>query len=206
MKSFKIILIAICSFFFINLNAQLFVGGNVGFSSSNGENDATIPPKSSSYNLNLRPFVGKFLSEKLAIGLEIDFSLTSRNDANVSKSSSLGINPFLRYYPVKWNKFSVFGQGNIGVEFANSSVKAGGNPTSEVNRTLTYLNIFPGLAFDISEKLSLETAINILNFGYSYSTYNLNNSKSNGSNFNIGGGLSNIVSVNAITIGAIYRF
>ena len=205
MNSFKIILITICSFFFINLNAQLFVGGNVGFNTSNSDNEQTIPQKSSSYNLNIRPFAGKFLSEKLAIGLAIDLSMAGGENANTYKSTGIGVNPFLRYYPVKLNKFSVFGQGNIGVVLTNSSDKTGGI-TSKQKQTRTYLNVYPGLSYDISEKLSLETTINILNFGYSYSTFESGNSKAKSSNFNIGGGLSNVVSVNAITIGAIYRF
>lgn len=210
MKSCKVFLIAICSFVFINLNAQVFVGGSAGFNTSNNNDAGTTPRKSSSYNLNLRPNVGKFLSEKLAIGLALDISLSgSKTDGNpetITNSSGIGVNPFLRYYAVTWNKFSIYGQGNIGMEFSNSSVKSGGTTNDGPKQTRTYLNIFPGLSYDISEKLSLETALHILNFGYSYITSKEGFFKDKGSNFNIGAGLSNIVSLNAITIGAIYKF
>ena len=210
MKSCKVFLIAFCSFAFISLNAQVFVGGSAGFNTSNNKLEGSTARESSSYNLNLRPNAGKFLSEKLAIGLALDISLTgSKTDLNtetITKSSGIGVNPFLRYYAIKWNKFSVFGQGNIGVEFSNSSVKSGGTTSDGPKQTSTYLDIFPGLAYDISEKLSLETSLNILSFGYSYVTSKQGTFKDRGSNFHVGAGLSNIVSLNAITIGAIYKF
>lgn len=210
MKSCKVFLIAICSFVFINLNAQLFVGGNAGFNTSNNNVEGNTSWKSSSYNLNLRPNAGKFLSEKLAIGLALDISLsgskTEVNTETITKSSGFGVIPFMRYYAIKWNKFSVYGQGNVGVEFSLSSVKSGGTTIDGPKQTSTYLEIFPGLAYDISEKLSLETSLNILSFGYSYVSSKQGAVKDKGSNFNIGAGLSNIVSLNAITIGAIYKF
>ena len=92
------------------------------------------------------------------------------------------------------------------MDFSKSSVKTGGTTDDGPKQTRTYLNIFPGLSYDISEKLSLETALHFLNFGYSYTTSKDGFFKDNGSNFNIGAGLSNIVSLDAITIGAIYKF
>jgi opacity protein-like surface antigen len=210
MKSRKVILIALCSLIFINLNAQVFVGGNAGFNTSNNDREGTTTMKSSSYNLNLRPMAGKFLSEKLAIGLALDISLsgskTEVNTETLTKSSGIGVNPFLRYYAINWNKFSVYGQGNIGAEFSNSSVKSGGTTNDGPKETRTYLDIFPGLAYDISEKLSLETSLNILSFGYSYVSLKQGTNEDKRSYFNVGAGLSNIVSLNAVTIGAIYKF
>jgi hypothetical protein len=210
MKSCKVILIAICSFVFINLNAQVFLGGSVGFSTSNNEHEGTTTNKSSNYDLGLSPIAGIFLSEKLAVGLALDFSLSgSKTDVNtetITKSSGIGVIPFLRYYAVKWNKFSVYGQGNVGVEFSNTSIESGGTKNDGPKQTVAYLSVFPGLAYDISEHLSLETSLNIFSFGYSYVTSKQGNSTDKGSNFNIGAGLSNIVSLNAITIGAIYKF
>ncbi len=210
MKSCKVFLIAICSFVFINTSAQVFVGGNAGFNTSNNNLQGMPAQKSFGYNLNLRPNVGKFLSEKLAIGLALDYSLsynkTDGNNETISKSSGIGVSPFLRYYAVKWNKFSIYGQGNIGLEFSKSSVKRGGTINDGPKTTSTYLSIFPGLAYDISEKLSIETSLNILSVGYSHSTSKEDDFTDKRSNFNFGAGLSNIVSLNAITIGAIYKF
>lgn len=209
MKSCKALIIALCSFTFINLNAQIFVGGSAGFNTSKTDHEAT-PRKSSSYNLNFRPNAGWFLSEKMALGLELDISISGSKTENAtettSKSSGIGVSPFLRYYAVRWNNFSIYGQGNIGVGFSSSSVKTGTTTNDGPKQTSTYLSFHPGLAYDISEKLSLETSLNFLSFGYSYNTSKEGTFKDKGSNFNVGAGLSNIVSLNTITIGAIYKF
>lgn len=209
MKSCKVLLIAVCSFVFLNLNAQIFVGGSAGFSSFTTDYDGITALKSSGYDLNLWPKAGKFVSEELAIGLALKFSKSgSKADATdtFNKSTGFGVNPFLRYYAVKWNNFSIYGQGNLGIEYSASSVETGGNTTDGPKQTVTYLNMFPGLAYDISERFSLETSINILSLGYSYRTIKAENSIDKRSSFNVGAGLSNIVSLNAITIGALYKF
>lgn len=211
MKSCRVFLIVLFSFIYISLNAQVFVGGSVRFNTSNNEHNGTTTTfKTSNYSLDLGPSMGKFLSEKLAIGLALDISLsgnkTDVNTETISKSSGIGISPFLRYYALKWNKFSVYGQGNIGLDFSNSSVKTGGTTTDGPKNTVAYLSIYPGLSYDITDKLSLQTSLNILSFGYNYVITKDGSSKDKGSSFNIGAGLGNIISVGAITIGGIYKF
>lgn len=211
MKSCRVFLIALFSFIYISLNAQVFVGGSVRFNTSNSEdNGTTTPQKVSNYNLDLIPSVGKFLSEKLAIGLALNVSLTGNktavNTETISKSSGIGIRPFLRYYALKWNKFSIYGQGNIGLDFYNSSVETGGTTTDGPKQTIASLSIYPGLSYDVSEKLSLQTSLNIFSFGYNYGIVNDGSSKDKISSFNIGAGLGNIISVGEITIGGIYKF
>ena len=210
MKTCRPFLIILFSFIYISLNAQVFVGGSVGFNTSSNEHNGTTTNKSSDYNFNLNPVAGKFLSEKTAIGLALDISLTGdKMDVNTetsSKSSSFGISPFLRYYAIRWNKVSIFGQGNIGLALLNSSNKADGVTTDGPKGTKIYLTFYPGLSYDISENLSLETSLNILSLGYNYTITKIGSAKDKSSNFNIGAGPANIISVGAITIGAIYKF
>jgi outer membrane protein len=212
MKSNSVFLIILFSFFCISLNAQVFIGGNFGFNTINDKTDygGTTTDKTSNYSLSLSPNVGKFLSDKFAIGLALDISLsvntTGVNPETINKTSSLGGSLFLRYYAIKWNKLSVFGQGNIGLAFSNSSTKSGGSTSDGPKATKLYLSVYPGISYDINDKLSLETSLNILSLGYNYITTKTVTYKSNHSSFNIGAGLSNIVSIGAITVGAIYKF
>lgn len=94
MKSSRVSLIVLFSVFCIGLNAQVFIGGNFGFNISDDKtNDggATIN-KSSNYSLSLSPKIGKFLSEKTAIGFALNISLSGNtagvNPETISKSSS----------------------------------------------------------------------------------------------------------------------
>ncbi len=207
MKSRIVILIALLSFLYFNLNAQVFVGGNAGLNTSSHKNDNG---KTSDYNLSLSPNAGKFLSEKFAIGFALDISISgSRSTINtetITRSSTIGVSPFLRYYAIKWDKFSLFGQGNIGLDISNSRNKVGG-VTTEGPRTINlFTNIYPGLSWDLSDKLSLETSLNFLSLGYNYSATGEGTSADKISGFYIRTGLNNIVTLNNITVGAKYKF
>lgn len=212
MKADRILLISLFSFFCVSLNAQVFVGGNFSLNTSGGSttNGTVKTDKISTFGFNLSPKAGMFLSEKLAAGAALDISFSNTKTPGIpettSKSSTIGISPFLRYYAIKMNKFSVFGQGTIGLSFSNSSTKAGTATTDGPKITRLYLNLFPGLAYDLSDKLSLETYLNFFSFGYNNITSKNGTSKDKTSSFGIGAGLDNIVNVGSITIGAIYKF
>lgn len=212
MKTNKIVLIVIFVLFPFILNAQVFLGGNFGLNTSGGsiDNGTITTDKPSSVSFNISPMVGKFLSEKVAIGALIDFSLSRTNNNGtpeiINSSSSIGITPFLRYYAIKMDKFSIFGQGNVGFSYSGSTSKVDGTSTDGPKTTAFSLTVMPGLAYDVSSKLSLETNINILNFGVNYSVVKSGTDKNRTASFGVGAGLSNIVTVGTISIGAIYKF
>ena len=182
----------------------------LSLSGNNTEDGSTTINKGSSYTFNLSPFLGRFLSEKVAAGVALNLSLSSNNTGvnieSQSRSSTIGLSPFLRYYAFKWDKFSIYGQGNIGLEFTKSNQKTGGTTTDDSKTTRIYLSVLPVLSYAINSKFSLVTALNILSFGYSYSITNDGSVKYKTSNFNAGARLDNILSVGNVTIGAIYKF
>lgn len=212
MKTNRIFLIAFFAFFCVSLNAQVFVGGNFSLNTSGGSttNGAVKTDRPSSFNFDLMPKAGIFLSEKLAAGAALDLSFSMNKTPGTpeitSKSSTIGIIPFLRYYALKIDKFSVFGQGNVGLSFSNSSSNGDVVSTTGPKVTRIYVNLFPGLAYDLSDKLSLETTLNFLSLGYYNTTSKTSSSKNITSSFGVGAGLDNIVTVGNISIGAIYKF
>ena len=212
MKSARIILIALFSVFYVCSNAQVFVGGTFGFNTSGGSirNGNTTTDKMSAYGFNLMPLAGKFLNEKFAAGIGLNISLTgSTNPGNpeiVSRSSSFGFVPFVRYYAITFNKFSVYGQGNVGFSISGSSTKVGGTSADGPRTNTLSLNVFPGLSYDLNEKLSLETSLSFFNLGYYYSTATSAAINDRTSSFNIGGGLGNLFTIGNIKVGAIYKF
>ncbi len=212
MKSYRFFSVVLLTLVSVSLNAQLFVGGNVSFSggSSEAENGTTITQKGSNYNLNFSPIAGTFLSEKLAVGIGLDFSLSGSKSGvateTTTRNSGIGASPFLRYYCIEWNKFSLFGQGNVGLDLTNSKVETGGVTNDGPKGTRIFFNVFPGLSYGVTEKFALETSFNVFSLGYSYMTTKNGTIKSNSSGFNAGAGLGNIFTVGSINIGAIYKF
>ena len=156
---------------------------------------------------------GKFQSEKLAIGISLNLAFSGNssesngvNNPTSTTASTIGISPFIRYYAFKWNKFSLYGQGNAGIDFSNYSSKNGGVTTQGPKDTRFYVTFLPGLSYDVNDKLSFQTSLNILSLNYAYLSSKDGSITGKSSSFNFGGGLGNIVSVSSITIGAIYKF
>jgi opacity protein-like surface antigen len=92
------------------------------------------------------------------------------------------------------------------VEFSGSTTKSGGLTVDGPKEIRAYLNIYPGLSYDLTDNLSFQTSLNFLSLGYSYFVSRDGSFKDVTSSFNFGTGLSNILSIGSITIGAIYKF
>jgi hypothetical protein len=213
MKSIKFIAIAVFAIVCINTNAQLFVGGNFGFYTSGGsiDNGTTSVDKPSTLGFGLSPMVGTFISDDIAIGAKLNLAFQKRKtpgtpDDQIDRATTIGLTPFVRYYAFKMDKFSIFGEGNIGFSRSTSSTKTGSITVDGPTTTIFNFGVFPGLAYDMSDKLSLETSINIFNFGYNIEKAENNGTKDKSSSFGFGAGLNNIVTLGSITIGAIYKF
>lgn len=215
MKQIKFSLFAGLLFLSLASQAQFFVGGGVSLSSQGGtyKSGTTSRDLDSDFKFDFSPMAGYFLSEKLCAGAMITFGNEKAVHvlADVTDySSSFGIAPFARYYPVKVNKFSVYMQGTAGIHFSSSKQKDAGVTTDGPKNTLIGFSVSPGLEYDLTEKISLETGINFLSLGFYQNTAketvgNVETTTTN-NGFTFGAGLDNILSVNAITIGAIYRF
>jgi opacity protein-like surface antigen len=211
MKSVKIALISLLVLFSVNLNAQVFVGGNFGMRLSGGTYDDNSK-KPTKFELNIAPTAGKFISEKTAIGVALNFGTSNENNNEdievVDKITAFGISPFIRYYAVSFNKFSVFGQGTVGVSFAHHNQKVEGDLEKGPKSSQISLGIVPGLAYELSDRISLETTLNIFNLGFAHTSVK----DSDGTDaekstaFGFGAGLDDIANTNNISIGAIFKF
>ena len=96
-------------------NSQFFVGGSFGFSSDGGSitTGSSSVDKNKKTSFDFSPKAGFVLNENFYVGAQLLFN-TNKNEAadgNYSKGSSFGFSPFARYYALRMNKFSVYGQG-----------------------------------------------------------------------------------------------
>jgi|WetSurMetagenome_2_1015567.scaffolds.fasta_scaffold00921_7 outer membrane protein len=212
MKASRIILIALFSFLCAGLSAQTFVGGSFrinasGNKTSDGSSTSQGP---TTFGVNITPTIGRFVSEKVAIGVGLNFEYTdSKTHGSLeteSVSTTTGVSPFLRYYAFKTGKFSIFGQANIGASLGSSKATVGGTTNDGPKNTNLYFNIFPGMSYDITEKISLETSLGFLSAGYNYSISKSGSDKATSSSLNVGAGTGNILNVGNLTIGAIIKF
>ncbi|HUW06140.1 MAG TPA: outer membrane beta-barrel protein [Williamwhitmania sp.] len=207
---FALLVLLTCS---VGAQAQYFVGGQFGFNTTGGSQKSggvTVDkPKNTSFNFS--PSIGKFISDKLAVGVSLNFTAQSLKttvggNTYTDKTTGFGIAPFARYYFLQMNKFGIFAQGQIGFSYSDSKQPSVG-PDEEIKTTTFGFIILPVVYYNVSEKLSLEASISLFNFGFNTSTQkDQNNNKDITNSFGFGAGLDGLVNTGNFSIGAIYKF
>jgi hypothetical protein len=197
-------------------NAQFFAGGSFSVSTSGGsyENNGTSSDKLSSFYFIFSPKGGYVISENLYVGAALSFSMwltNSNGDPEVINNTlTYGFSPFVRYYAFRYKKFSLFGQGQPELSLSTSKTKTDGTTTEGPKSTTVGFSVFPGMAFDINEKVQLEAFISGFNLSFSHSIVKQDiggiDYVEKTTNFGFGANLNNIVTSGSISIGAIIRF
>ena len=198
------------------MNAQLFVGGSISLNSSGGKTEvgSVSSDKTKTTTFTFNPKAGYFLNDKFAAGASLMFYTRTikapGTPGTTTKQNTFGIAPFVRYYAVQFNKFSIYGEGSMGVYFGSQKSETGGTTTDGPKSTTFMIAITPALSYELTDKISLEANINLLNISYSVDTEkdelgNGTKTKDVTSNFSFGAGTNNIVNTGAISIGAIFK-
>src|SRR5690554_452060 len=99
---------------------NIFVEGNIGFGSTNDKNTET---KTS--NFNFAPKAGYFISDDLAVGLDLGFGSNKTEVAGTEtvKTSTVGFGAFARYYFLELGeRFKTYGEFGIGYATTNDKI------------------------------------------------------------------------------------
>lgn len=173
------------------INAQMFVGGGIGIRTSIGdyttyyaESKTTLKNNSIS-SLSISPILGYTINKSFTTGLQLSVS-HSNNHSNQPTSNPLkrtnttiGISPFLRYYFLEWNNFSVYMQANLNA-YKDFGKETYTNNIENLQSSLLFgVGIFPSLQYDINDRFGLYTNLNFLYLGYSFSRIQNGNSEDN---------------------------
>ncbi len=207
----RIIFTSLLLLFSTGIFAQLFVGGNLGFSTTGGkiENGNSSIDKTTQTNFSVTPKVGIFLSEKVAIGAMLDFSIqgekTPGNPEEIDRTTTFGIAPFARYYAFTFNKLSVFAEGSLGFFYGVEKNKVGSTTTTGPKTTTLGLSAHPGISYKLTDNIELNAIIGGFNFNLSRVSVKNNNTTDVTNNFGFGANLDNIATTGLITIGAIVK-
>jgi hypothetical protein len=212
MKLLKTYLIAVLAFAALSLNAQFYVGGGLGLSTSGGSQTvgSISADKTSRLSFDFYPEAGYFLSQNFAAGLGLYIGtskITSPGTPEViTKTNSFGFFPYVKYYAVRMDKFSIYGRGELGFFFDSESTKVDGTTSDGPKSTTVSVGVAPGVAYELNEHIILEALIDLLYIGYSQTTEKEDvddvEMKDKSTSFNFGGGFD----LGSIVISAIYRF
>ena len=148
----KILMTMVAAFAAVSMNAQVYVGGELGFTSSkvNGGDSKT--------SFKILPEIGYNLDDAMSIGIVLGYEQGNATQsfetyAVNDKAKSFIINPYLRYNVVKAGNVSFF--GDLSVLYKNYN-----NDGAKAN---TFgVGLKPGIAVALSDKFSFVSHIGFL--------------------------------------------
>ena len=197
-------------------SAQVFVGGGLGISFSDGNSSwGSTENSGSGFGFNISPQVGYFMKNDLAIGINgylgngwSNSKTTDPDDPTNEREykyfrSSWGVNAFGRckLMGLGIENLSLLVEGSIGVQGSNDKNTENGITTKYPGTTVYGVNARPVLSYKLSDKLDVLAYCDFLTIGYSYQTRSDLNYKSKNHNINLG-----FNSFSDLNIGFIYKF
>lgn len=165
----KILLMAAFAVATLTANAQVWVGGAIGF---DYEKSTGFDAKT---QFTLAPSVGYNFSDKWALGLDLSFSFGSTGVGDVHpnplKTQDIMVSPYARFTFARAGVASFFVDGGFGV----GSHKMGNADAA----TMFNVGFRPGVAFSVNEHCSFVTTTGYFGFrhsdGYNHFGINANN-------------------------------
>lgn len=132
----KILLTALVAVAALTANAQVYVGGTLGFNSQNKLIDQLGGGDKSGTSFEIMPEIGYKLDDKMSLGIVIGFSTTNNTNmiseadktafgggvpANIKLDKSFNkftVAPYFRYTFATWDRVSLFADAKLGFDYA----------------------------------------------------------------------------------------
>jgi len=222
----KMLIIMAILFIATNLNAQWFLGGEIGLNVNNRaenivENNTDLTRNRTEVGFLIAPKAGYFFNKKFALGLNLSVGSTFRigysNPSIKYKEyfANWGVFPFVKYTVLTYKKFHLALEGRTGVGGAHSFYKIGEDKTEKGYNVFAIgvFNITPILGFNLNDHLLFEAGLYFLNVGYNIDIFRdeanypysfVKNSINH--NFNIGFNSSSILVLTQLKFGVAYKF
>ena len=189
----KTLLAAVMAVFAMTASAQIYVGGQIGFSTSSVNADTEGSSSISGTSFKILPEVGYKLNDKWAVGIQVGYSqgisafgtfdvndfrslaknvgsaafdVLSSSDLADVKLNSFRVAPYVRYPFLKAGNFDFFLEG--GVAYTNIKAKNVSELISQIPDDPT-INAFeiavrPGITFNINQNAQVVAKIGALGY------------------------------------------
>ena len=149
----KIFAVALVAMMTMTVNAQVYVGGGVGFQTTSQDGNSETFFK-------LVPEIGYNLDENWAVGIAVGYgehktTLKSGNLKTTAKVKAFEIAPYARYTFAKFDKVNLFVDG--GLDYVHTDVA--GDKTNSFA-----IGLKPGVAVNLNDKLSFVAHVGFLGY------------------------------------------
>ena len=190
----KIFMMAVMAVAALSANAQTWVGGELGFTSSHTNGVGT------SKEFTIKPEVGFGLNEKFDVAIALGYTYSSDKIKSQLGGGKLStntweINPYVRYKFVKAGNFFAFVDGGLFYETTHVRGEA-------KNWNSFGVSFVPGIAYSVSDKVTLVSKLGEgLYYSHDWKNYDEKQAYDNYHANSIGFKL-----LNSISFGAYYNF
>lgn len=166
-------------------SAQLYVGGSLGFGMENGkykwEGDGTTVEQdlAKTFSFTFAPEAGFMFADNMGVGLQLLFGLNkvSSKDytydpaADVSvKTTTIGFAPYFRYVFAEVDNFKFYADARLAYQMSKPKTEwkqDGTTVTNDGSKTTDFgFGIVPGMAYQLTDNISMNCALNILELGF----------------------------------------
>jgi len=192
-------------------SAQLWIGGEVGFSSSTAKTDDF---KATASTFSIAPEIGYSINDNLGVGLTFAFGTEGQKigDADRESASAFAIAPFVQYKAIEFGKFQLFARAAFQFESNTGAYELGEElddlwGDDKLKMSGFGVNIAPYMHYVINEKFNLVAKLNFLSLGFASVTPKYDGEKGiTISTFNFGVDANNVANTGAFQLGFIYKF
>ena len=148
----------------LTMNAQMYVGGGLNFSTSSNKTNPTA--ELTNTKIGIAPEFGMALDDKMGVGIILNFNTekdktenTLANTSNEVTKTTFEIKPYLRYQVLKYGRANVFVDGGVDFDITSQKDYKAGMGLG--------LFVTPGIAYNINETWSIAAKMNdMFTFGY----------------------------------------
>ena len=215
----KIILVAAAALCSFALNAQIYVGGSLGFNTNSNKNTAPVSgavTTTGSTTFTIAPNAGIILNDKLSAGGRLNLSFGG-STAPKTSSFGFGINPYARYNILNVSKFTIAGEAGLSFNLATGNTTYTGGTDKSVSSAFR-VYVEPVLLYALTENVTLEAALHIAQLNFSTTSTKVTNYPDSGSssvttntgntNFGLGLDTNDIfgTGLGTVSIGFTYKF
>lgn len=150
-----------------SVNAQMYVGGSLGFDYQNNKTEvsaagATTTSELGTTNFSILPEFGYKIDDQMAIGVAFGYSYTSaetgKNPDTKDKTSRFEFNPYFRYTFLQMGSFSVFADAQVGFytgKTTSETASGAGVVSVDYPKVSGFsFAIRPGIAYQANDALS----------------------------------------------------
>ena len=145
--------------------SQLFISGSFGINAGTSKSfvDDADSDGPSTFGLSVKPRVGYFIMDNVAVGLGIgpeSYRVKTPGTPEVITSAfSFEFNPFARYYFIETGNLSLFAEGGMDLGIGKQKTKTGGTTADGPNTFDIMFYLSPAIEYSLSDKISIEAII-----------------------------------------------